>query len=1836
MSTDHDPGATIPELFALQVANGAQRTAVRDGDLAFSYGEVDRLSNQLAHRLQRLGVGPDAVVAVCLERSLDTVVALLAILKAGGAYLALEPGYPKERIAFMLRDADAIAVLTHESLAALVPEGDRPVLVLDRLRAALASESPDVVLWRATARHLAYVAYTSGSTGEPKGAEITHRGVNRLVCGADYVELGPGHTVLHAAPLAFDASTFEIWGALLTGGCCAIYPDPVPTARGLAAAIRRHGVTTAWLTSALFNAIVDEDAASLQGLRQLLTGGEALSPPHVRRALEALPEVQLFNGYGPTECTTFTTVYRIPRPFDPEARAVPIGRAIRDTELHVLDAEGRPVPAGATGELYVGGAGVARGYRKRPELTAERFVPDPASGGLRYRTGDLVRFRPDGMLDYLGRLDSQLKIRGFRIEPGEIEAVLARHPAVRACVVAGRATSAGDKRLVAYGVPTERGLIPNASGLREWLGGHLPEYMIPATFVWLDALPVTANGKVDLRALPEPSLERPELGNEYVAPRSALEQTLCEAFAEALGLARVGALDSFFELGGNSLLVLRTLSRLRHLGLELPAVRFFQYPTPEGLARVLQSTEGDAALRARLVEASRNRGAAEAEPVAIVGFSGRFPGAMNVDELWQNLLAGRDTVTRFAPEALDPSIDEALRSDPAYVPARGVLEDVECFDAPFFGVNPKEAELTDPQQRLFLEAAWEALESAATVPSGFPGRIGVFAGMYNATYFQKHVQTRPDLIEKVGAFQVMVANEKDYIATRVAHRLNLTGPALSIHTACSTSLVTVCQAFDALRGHQCDVALAGGVSVVCPPRSGYLYQEGAMLSPDGLTRTFDASANGTVFSDGVAVVVLKRLSDALRDGDTVYAVMLGAAVNNDGADKASFTAPSVVGQAAVIAAAHAVAGVDPRTISYVETHGTATPLGDPIEVEALTQAFRLRTADRGFCAIGSLKSNVGHLVIAAGAGGLIKTALSLTHGEIPPSLHFESPNPKLELDSSPFYVASKRIAWPRGQAPRRAGVSSFGVGGTNAHVVLEEAPLPEPAGPAREHQLLVVSARTPEALARSVARLADRLEADPGLALADVAYTLQVGRTAFAQRRAVVARDAAEAVARLRGGDARGVVARRARAQAPPVAFLFPGQGSQYVGMGATLYREEPAFKAAVDRCAEPLREVLGFDLRERLYPASGVEPAGDEALRATSLAQPALFVTEYALARQLMHWGVVPESMVGHSVGEFVCAVLAGVFPLEDAVRLVGERGRLMQGLPEGSMLSVRLSAEALAPRLSPELAIASENGPSLCVASGPKAAVARLRAQLEAEGVACRELHTSHAFHSPMMDPVVAPFAERVARVKLRAPEIPFVSSVTGLFIRPEEATDPMYWARHLRATVRFAPAVRVLMENPDRVLLEVGPRATLTTLARQQADGRGRVAAATLPDEPGRDGEWTTLLTALGQLWTAGVPIDWERLQDRGRRRRIALPTYPFERLRFWIDPARPAAVSGLQAETAPTPAAPAPSSHEVTATPMPENAASASAPASSRRASLVPRLARLLEDVSGIEAGDESATFVELGFDSLALTQVAQQLQKEFGVKVTFRQMMEAFTSLGELAAHLDQQMPPDAAPAPAPAAPAPQAAPPVATAAPQPAAFAAASTVPRAGAGPRPAGDRPAARDHAPAAGVAVRVGAAGSRSWRRRRRRSLPRRLPGRSGHGRRREPHAQRARPQRRRRDSRPARSSTTSRRRSARSPASTPRTRSCRRSSGPASTPSSGATPTRRAARRSSRRSIAASTPIPGWSPASGRRSRSWSTRSWSSARGGRTCGTWTATSTSTRSTASAATTSAGSPSS
>ncbi|HJU07415.1 MAG TPA: type I polyketide synthase, partial [Rhodanobacteraceae bacterium] len=667
-----------------------------------------------------------------------------------------------------------------------------------------------------------------------------------------------------------------------------------------------------------------------------------------------------------------------------------------------------------------------------------------------------------------------------------------------------------------------------------------------------------------------------------------------------------------------------------------------------------------------------------------------------------------------------------------------------------------------------------------------------------------------------------LGNEKDYIATRVAHKLNLTGPAVSVHTACSTSLVAICQAVEALRAGRCRMALAGGASITCPPRSGYLCQEGAMLSPDGHTRTFAADAQGTVFSDGAAVVALKRLRDAQADGDPVIAVIRGGAVNNDGAAKASFTAPSSAGQAAVIAMALDDAQVDARSIGYVEAHGTATPLGDPIEIEGLTTAFRRDTRDEQYCAIGSVKSNVGHLVIAAGAAGVIKTALALQMRQLPPTLHAETTNPAIDFAHSPFVVNTRLREWQTDNGPRRAGVSSFGVGGTNAHVILEEAPQCEPSEPADGPQLLLLSARTPSALATAQKNLSQHLVEHPDSNLADVAWTLAAGRKAFAQRAFVVAESIEEAAAKLDKGTA------AVEALDREVLFMFPGQGAQYAGMGRALHAREPAFREALDTCAEILAGELGLDLRQRLFSEDA------EALRETRLTQPATFAIEYALAQLWLARGIRPAALIGHSVGEFVAAVLAGVMQLDDALRLVARRGRLMQAQPAGAMLSVRLDAERLANRLPPSLTLAAENAPNACVVSGEIADIETLRIALDADGIACRLLRTSHAFHSPMMDAVIEPFRAEVARINLAAPKLPIASTCSGEMLSEAEATSPVYWARHLRETVRYARALTTLLEShPSAILLEVGPRTTLTTLSHQIPAGRSRVAVASLAD-------------------------------------------------------------------------------------------------------------------------------------------------------------------------------------------------------------------------------------------------------------------------------------------------------------------------------------------------------------------------------------------------------------------
>ncbi len=837
-------------------------------------------------------------------------------------------------------------------------------------------------------------------------------------------------------------------------------------------------------------------------------------------------------------------------------------------------------------------------------------------------------------------------------------------------------------------------------------------------------------------------------------------------------------------------------------------------------------------------------------------------------------------------------------------------------------------------------------------------------------------------MEALGRYQIAVANKNDYLPTRVSYKLNLKGPSVNVQTACSTSLVAVHMACRSLLASECDVALAGGVSINAVPGVGYLYEEGGIASPDGHCRAFDAGARGTVGGSGAGVVVLKRLADAVADGDRIDAVIRGSAINNDGALKVGFTAPSVEGQAEVIATALAAAGVDPASIGYVEAHGTGTVLGDPIEIAALSQAFHAGTPGRGFCAIGSVKTNLGHLDAAAGVTGLIKAVLVVKHGLIPPSLHFEEPNPAIDFASSPFRVNARLSEWRSDGSPRRAGVSSFGIGGTNAHVVLEEAPAVAALEPPRPWHLLLLSAKTATALEAATANLAARLEetADDGLEMADVAYTLQAGRRALSHRRMLVCTGRADAAAALRSLDRERVLTREHGGESRPVAFLFPGQGSQSPGMGADLHESEPAFREPLDRCAELLRPELARDLRELLFPpAERAEEAARE-LTCTALAQPALFAVEYALARLWMAWGVQPQAMIGHSIGEYVAACLAGVFSLEDGLRLVAARGRLMQSLPEGAMLAVALPEEELQPLLNGDLAISAVNAPSSCVAAGPAGAVEELRVLLAERGADCRRLLTSHAFHSPMMDPAVPLFREIVARVNLRPPRIPYLSNVTGTWITAEQATDPGYWAQHLRRTVRFTEGVVELLREPQRVLLEVGPGRTLSTLAGGHP-GRSaeQVIVPTLRRPRDPQPEVPLLLAAAGKLWLAGVRLDAGAMYAGRRRRKVALPTYPFERRRYRVEPQWPVLSGGGRRELS---AGSAPMLEAAAAESRPEAPASWIAP----HDAVEREIADLWQETLGVERVGAYDDFFELGGHSLMATRLVSRLRDRFGAEV----------------------------------------------------------------------------------------------------------------------------------------------------------------------------------------------------------------------------------------------------------
>ncbi|WP_437581584.1 amino acid adenylation domain-containing protein [Sorangium sp. So ce887] len=1069
----------------------------------------------------------------------------------------------------------------------------------------------------------------------------------------------------------------------------------------------------------------------------------------------------------------------------------------------------------------------ARRLREGDGVALARAAPTAAEGAM-------AAIEPEALWALGARLGCSVRITGSRTSgPGCMDVLFERAedaPRPRAWVQARPGETLPERSLANSPLRRQKTRAMPA-GLREFAAAKLPDYMVPAALVKLDALPLTANGKVDMAALPADDRAKPAPRAATPVPASNIEVILSDIWRQVLGVDEVGLDDPFFELGGHSLLLARVRAGIRaRLGEDVPIMDLFQYPTIRSLSAHLKrgplaAASGESTVSRRgpgAVASAAEAPAREALPenaIAIIGMAGRFPKARSVDALWSMLEDGGEGIGFYSSEELKAlGVDPELTRSPRFIPAAGVLDDVMCFDAAFFGYSPQDAVLMDPQQRVFLECAWEAMESAGYNPLAYPKPIGVFAGSDAPSYWIERVGPPPAAPNSEHQ-RIYTGNVTDSLTTRVAYKLGLRGPAVSVMTACSTSLVAVHLGCQSLVTRESDMVLAGGVGVLSPRRIGYLHEEGSVTSPDGHCRPFDAEASGIVASNGVGLVVLKRLKDALDDGDTIHAVIRGSAVTNDGALKVGYMAPSLEGQLETIARAHAASGVSPESITYVEAHGAGTRLGDSIEVAALSRAFRRATDKVGFCALGSVKSNLGHLRAAAGVTGLIKAALSLEHELIPATLHFRRPGPEIDLASSPFFVNSGPCAWKRGGAPRRAAVSAFGIGGTNAHAVIEEAPEPAPSGPSRRRQLLVVSARTRAALEKSTDRLAEHLRRAPEGSLPDVAFTLQRGRVPFAHRRAVVCADPASGAACLDQRDPARVFTQVAGGRPPEVVFMFPGAGAERVGMGRELYLHERAYRESMDRCADRFRRELSVDLRDRLFPEEQGRSRGEEDIGSPRLRAAALFSTEYALAQLLMSWGIRPAALFGHGVGEVAALCVAGVLSLDEAVALVALLGR---------------------------------------------------------------------AEEEEAAEPLLARMAQLAASMARRAPSIPLVGNLAGDWVTETDVHDPSFWARLLAGSARPDDRIATLLASADRALLEVGPGSSLATLAsRHPGAGAERPIATTLAGPGEGPGDLEALLAAVGRLWCAGVDVDWAAFSGDERRRRVPLPTYPFERVPHQLD-------------------------------------------------------------------------------------------------------------------------------------------------------------------------------------------------------------------------------------------------------------------------------------------------------------------------------------------------------------
>ncbi|WP_324769561.1 non-ribosomal peptide synthetase/type I polyketide synthase [Pokkaliibacter plantistimulans] len=1647
--------------------------AVRYAGHDYRYRWLAEKAGELAARLQQVGVGKGARVGLCTSPCAEQIAAVLAILSVGAAVMPLDPQMPAVRLVAMLSFAEADAVLVDADGQTLLQQAgwQQGLMSLEQAPESQGALTQPVTL---SPDDIAFVYHTSGSTGQPKPVLIPHGALClKTLSMAELFGYGSDEVACVATSMNFDPWMQQVMMALSQGANLwladrLLQADPAAFWREAVTA----GMTQLNMAPTQLDSLMQGEVptAELQ-LRRILLGGEVLRPELANR-LRLLLGAPVWNMYGPTETTVDITGIQLPELVQGE---LPIGRVLPGGVVRLLNAQRQRVAIGEAGEICIGGVGITAGYLAMAKANQQRFIDDPyATGATLYRSGDRGCWNEQGELLYLGRDDDQVKVRGQRIELAEVEAQLHRCQGVEQGVVWYQADAQGGSVQAAVaGQVAERELVAE-------LSRRLPAAAVPAQYLLLERLPVMASGKIDRQRLKALLAERQQHSAQLslqpapVAPsaasgrRHSLEQAIGQIWAELLSQPRVDPTANLFEIGAHSLLVPRAQARISAVaGREVRAVELFHHSSVRALAAFLSGeaqepaapalshTHGAAsALSAKGVSANTAPVNA-AEPIAVIGMGMRFPGAETREQFWQLLVNGQEAISDLTAEHFRQlGADPALLERDNFVARHGVLAGIDQFDPAPFGLSLAEAREMDPQQRLLLEVAKAALEDACCDPQR-DGPVGTYVGTGFATYMLDLLSPGIRLTANADRYAVSLGNDKDYAATRLAYKLGLTGPAVAVSTACSTGLVSVALAVQALRSGQCRVALAGGASFGFSLGGGFQYVAGGIGSRSGHCRPYDQQADGTIGASGAGVVLLKRLSDAMADGDTINGVIRGIGLSNDGAAKAAFTAPSVSGQVQAIRHALQDANVAPDSIGYVEGHGTGTALGDPIEVEGLNLAYGHSEQPAW---LGSVKGNLGHLDAASGIASLIKALLSLERGTVPPTCHFTVANPHIPFAEGRFRVNDQPQPWPVQQGLRRAGINNFGVGGTNVHVIVEQAPPPVAAvsnqqnGDIDHTCLLPLSAASATALTQNCLALADHLEVlveqhKTVPALADMALSLSV-RPSLSYRHSIVASDLPQAVQQLRQLATTSVS--RADGHSQPLALLFPGQGAQQPGMARELYQQQPEFRQWLDQACQHLLQQPDNQHLQPLKTLLLADPDDGEAaqqLADTALTQPALFIVEYGIARLLCQWGLQPVALLGHSIGEYAAAALAGVMSATDTLDLVAARGRLMASAPAGAMLALSM-AEADVQQLLAEtglsLAIAALNGPRQCVVSGSVAAMEKFEQALQQRAINGKRLAVSHGFHSAQMDAVLDAFRQRVASVQLSPPAIAIASNLTGNWLSDAEATDPDYWVRHLRGTVRYADDVACLQTLGPLQLLECGPGMTAARLAQANGVPAAQVLASqplcSPAAQPPRRAGRAALLSAVGQLWSNGLLPDWQAVHGRQHWQRTPLPTYRYARQRCWVETpalpvdrtasvtvatsvkvANPSTLANQNNMTSPNVATRMSFWGSGVPTPaQPEIAPAVVPPLHSADADLSQQVLTIWCEMFGRDDIQAEDDFFVLGGDSLLAVRLVSRLQSELGCDISTAVMLDCQTPAA-LVAWLESHAIPPAVP-PTPIAP----------------------------------------------------------------------------------------------------------------------------------------------------------------------------------------------------------------------